>query len=287
MRIASTVVLTALGLVILAHGGVLACGASDRDFDGQAGGAGVAGGPVTAGAAGALVSGAGAPGAAGAVSGGAGGSGGAAVGAGGAIAGSGGAPSGGGMGGSGGAGVAGSGGGSAGNGTAGAAPFALTSPSFMKKDGCSKDNLTACDTYANDFLLPTIGGLNHSPELDWTPGPAGTMSYAIVLFDQSNGYAHWAIWNIPATASKLPASLPAGPDPAGLTGVKQVSFYMNKNAYAGPGAKSHAYQFKLYALKVATFSPNTSGEAQISVRNSLESSTDVIAKVDILAATPK
>ena len=157
----------------------------------------------------------------------------------------------------------------------------------MKKDGCSKDNLTPCDRFATKFLLPDIGGGNESPELDWTPGPVGTLSYAIVLFDQSNGYAHWAIWNIPGTASKLPAMLAAGNDPSGLTGAKQVSFYMSNNAYAGPGAKNHAYQFKLYALKVASFTPNTTGQAQISVRNSLEASTDVLAKVDIVAASPQ
>jgi Raf kinase inhibitor-like YbhB/YbcL family protein len=282
MRIASTVVLTALGLVLLAHGGVLACGASDANpADGAAGSA------VTAGAAGAAVAGASGSGVAGAASAGApaAGSGGAAAGAAGTAGAS--AASGGvaGMGGSGGApGNA----GSAGMvGSGGAAPFAITSPSFMKQNGCGKDNVAVCDKFAQDFWLTTIGGSNHSPELDWTPGPQGTLSYAVVLFDQSNTYAHWVIWNIPASTNKLPASLPAGMSPAGITGAKQVSFFGNKDAYAGPGAKSHAYQFKLYALKVATFSPNTAGEAQVSARNSLEASADVIAKVEIVAATPQ
>ena len=158
----------------------------------------------------------------------------------------------------------------------------------MKQEGCGTANPAACDKFATDFLLPTIGGANHSPELDWTVGPSGTLSYAIVLYDETNKYTHWAIWNIPAATSKLPASLPGGADPGGLTGVKQVSFYLTKDAYAGPGAKSHVYQFKLYALKVASIALSTQGnDAQSAARDALEKSTDVLAKVELVAVTPQ
>ena len=290
MRIASTVVLTALSLVVLAHGGVLACGASDRDYSDTAGAPGVAGAAPTAGASNT------AAGASGAGVGGAGaGAAGAPVvaGAGGASAGAG---AGGGSAGVGGTSSAGAGGSSAGGGgmggSGGALPFALTSTSFMAKEGCAKATPAACDKFPKDMWLSSyMQGGNHSPELNWTPGPPGTLSYALVLFDESNGFAHWAVWNIPGTKFKLPASLPNGMGAGGIDGLKQVSFFTNqdgnKEGYAGPGAGMHVYQFKLYALKVATFPAVTTGtDAQIKARTMLEASQDVLAKVDLRGATP-
>jgi Raf kinase inhibitor-like YbhB/YbcL family protein len=173
-------------------------------------------------------------------------------------------------------------------GMGGAAPFALTSPSFMNKMGCGPTNVGACDKIPKLNWGTMIGGPdpNQSPELDWTAGPSGTLSYAIVLYDLSNSYTHWAVWNIPATTNKLPASLPAGSNPAGITGAKQASFSPNKDAYAGPGALQHVYQLTVYALKVATISPTLPGNnPQDAVRNLLEGSADVLKKVSLAAAS--
>jgi Raf kinase inhibitor-like YbhB/YbcL family protein len=171
----------------------------------------------------------------------------------------------------------------------GAAPFALTSPSFMNKMGCAKDNVPACDKIPTEnwFQIPGDGTKypDHSPELDWTAGPSGTLSYAVVEFDLSNTFTHWAVWNIPATTNKLPASLPAGANPAGITGAKQASFNANMDAYAGPGALGHVYQFTVYALKVATISPNAN--SQDAVRTLLEGSADVLKKVSLAGASVK
>jgi phosphatidylethanolamine-binding protein (PEBP) family uncharacterized protein len=173
-------------------------------------------------------------------------------------------------------------------GAAGALPFALTSTSFMAKEGCAKATPAACDKFPKDMWLSSyMQGGNHSPELNWTAGPPGTLSYALVLFDESNGFTHWAVWDIPSTTFKLPASLPAGAGAGGITGLKQASFFMNKDGYAGPGATAHVYQFKLYALKVATLPNSPSGtDAQTKARTALEASPDVIAKVDLRGATP-
>ena len=298
MRIASTAVLTALGLVVLAHGGVLAC-SSDAGSGNEpaAGSTGVAGAAVTAGAGGAggggAVGGAGAPaggaaataGAGGALAGGAGGAGGGSAGA---SAGSGGVAGSA-------AGAGGASGGAAGNagmgGMGGAAPFALTSPSFMNKMGCAANNVGACDKIPTENWFQDPGTStkypDHSPELDWTAGPSGTLSYAIVLHDLTNNFNHWAVWNIPGTTYQLPASLPAGSNPAGITGVKQASFNANKDAYAGPGAVGDVYQFTVYALKVATISPNLGSNPQDAVRNLLEGSADVLKKVSLTGASVK
>ena len=158
----------------------------------------------------------------------------------------------------------------------------------MAKEGCSKTNSAVCDKFPQDMWLSSyMQGGNHSPELDWTPGPAGTLSYALVLFDQTNGFTHWAVWDIPNTKFKLPASLPTGEGAGGIVGLKQASFFMNKDGYAGPGAAAHVYQFKLYALKVATFPAVATGtDAQTKARTALEASADVLAKVELLGVTP-
>lgn len=288
MRSASTAVSTALSLIVYAVSasvGLLGCGSDARDFEGAAGAAGNAAagsaGAVNAGAGGAVAgAGGAAAGSAGAANAGAGGS---AAGSAGAATGGGGT---GGSGGAAGSATAGSGGS---GGSGGAGVFALTSPSIMKMNGCTKDAPAQCDRFESDFCLPAIGGMNHSPELTWTAGPAGTMSYALSLFDESNGFAHWVLWNIPGSVSKLPASLAAGDGPSGITGAKQLSFYQMGNAYAGPGAKNHVYLFKLYALKTASFSPNVPGgdNKQVSVRMQLENSADVLAKVELRAASPQ
>lgn len=283
MRIASNL-LTTLSLAILAHGGALACGTSDPGSDSTAGAAGLGGALVTAGAAGTAAgasgAGSGNAGSGGAPETGAGaGSGGAAAGAGGSSAGSGGASGG-------------TGGSSAGTGNVagagGALPFALDSTSFMRKEGCTKASPAQCDQFPKDLWLSSyMQGGNHSPELSWTTGPAGTKSYALVLFDESNGFTHWAVWDIPSTTSKLPASLPNGEGAGGIAGLKQASFFMNKDGYAGPGASAHVYLFRLYALKVATLPASaTAADAQAKARGLLEASQDVLAKADLRGITP-
>jgi phosphatidylethanolamine-binding protein (PEBP) family uncharacterized protein len=46
--------------------------------------------------------------------------------------------------------------------------------------------------------------------------------------------------------------------PAEFAPAKQMSF---EEGYMGPGATNHVYQFRLYALKTATFSANGNQEA--------------------------
>ena len=81
----------------------------------------------------------------------------------------------------------------------------------------------------------TCAGADTSIDLTWTEGPAGTMSYAIVLTDMTNMYVHWAIWDIPMATRSLPAALP---NPYMLTapaGAKQASFGGNSDhGYQGP-----------------------------------------------------
>ncbi len=94
-------------------------------------------------------------------------------------------------------------------------------------------------------------GDNISPNLEWTPGPEGTKSYAIVMYDPDalGGFVHWVVYNIPATITSLPE-------------MKDGTEYLPRDAllctndfhipnYSGPcppTGKPHHYEFSVYAL---------------------------------------
>ena len=103
----------------------------------------------------------------------------------------------------------------------------------------------------------TCAGANTSPPLSWTAGPAGTLSYAVILTDLSIDAVHWVIWDIPATTTSLPAALPGDTTLAAPAGAKQahkVEFFGAGGAYRGPcpSGKNHIYQLEVDALGSAS-----------------------------------
>jgi phosphatidylethanolamine-binding protein (PEBP) family uncharacterized protein len=251
----------AAGLALVACGG-----------DPSPSGAGGASGSSTGGSAGA---GAGMAGASGSIAGGAGGSSAGGVsggGSGGQAQAGGGA--GGASGGAGGAGGGGTGGGGAGGG-GGAAPFVLTSPAFNHVDTCSKAMPMSCELFPEANVMESIGGQNMSPELNWGPGPAGTMSYALCVHDLSNDFTHWCIWNIPAATLQLPANLGRQKMPPAPAGSSQDSFNQQDDGYMGSGQAGNVYDFKLYALDVSPYEPPNDEDRQ-GIYDELESDPDDI-----------
>jgi phosphatidylethanolamine-binding protein (PEBP) family uncharacterized protein len=125
--------------------------------------------------------------------------------------------------------------------------------------------------FPKDNIGTNIGGSNKSPELVWGAGPSGTQSYAIVLHDLTNmmggkPFVHWVMWNIPAATLMLPAGLEATAMPSVPAGSSQRSF--SGNGYQGSGKCGNVYEFVLYALTTATFTP--SGSNQTSVADGLD-----------------
>ncbi|WP_438031623.1 YbhB/YbcL family Raf kinase inhibitor-like protein [Sorangium sp. So ce204] len=159
-------------------------------------------------------------------------------------------------------GVGGSGeGGSGGSGGAPSEEFALASTNH--EEGAK---------FADKYTCQTAGFQNSvMPELHWTPGPAGTKSYAITFIDvtlahatpsQPNGY-HWVLYNIPATTT----SLPEGFKQADAT---QLRAMQNSN-YLGPcpnfgsssGTKTDTYEFTIYALAEESITITGTGTAAV------------------------
>lgn len=109
------------------------------------------------------------------------------------------------------------------------------------------------------------GGGNISPALSWTPGPKGTKSYAVTVFDPDaptgRGWWHWVLVNIPPDVTHLDAG--AGTPDAGKipAGSKQVKNDFGTLGYGGPcpppGDIPHRYIFTVYALDVATLPVDT------------------------------
>jgi Raf kinase inhibitor-like YbhB/YbcL family protein len=96
-------------------------------------------------------------------------------------------------------------------------------------------------------------GANTSPQLVWTGNAMNAMSFAVVLTDKSNNLIHWVIYDIPGTATGLPANVEKVYAPTNVAGAHQTLSYQNVRGYLGPcPGTMHTYEFAVYALSVAT-----------------------------------
>ncbi len=114
-----------------------------------------------------------------------------------------------------------------------------------------------------DFPVEFTGdGQNISPPLQWTPGPDGTKSYALIMDDPDGPdgtWAHWVAWNIRDVklvkniARKSHIDTEKGPICQGVNSFGRVG-------YDGPCVPvgTHRYFFKVYALDTElTLEPDT------------------------------
>ncbi|TPG91383.1 YbhB/YbcL family Raf kinase inhibitor-like protein [Pseudomonas caspiana] len=102
---------------------------------------------------------------------------------------------------------------------------------------------------------PNCGGHNQSPALNWNAGPAGTLSYAIVMHDpdgqKGQGVDHWVHYGIKATTHQIAAGVGAKSALEGVSGTNSKG----TTGYMGPcppvGDSAHHYIIQLYALDLA------------------------------------
>ena len=99
----------------------------------------------------------------------------------------------------------------------------------------------------------TCNGANTSPQLTWTSPPAGTLGYAVVLTDKTINLVHWVIYDVPGSATGLPANVDKLYMPANVAGAHQTTSYQAATrGYLGPCPPSpHTYEFVVHALDVA------------------------------------
>jgi Raf kinase inhibitor-like YbhB/YbcL family protein len=128
--------------------------------------------------------------------------------------------------------------------------LALKVSSSLFADGGTLPNSAVFDGFG-------LSGGNVSPDLTWTPGPSGTKSYAITLYDPDApttvGFWHWLVMDIPASQTSVPAGAGA-PDktlPGTILGYTDFGFSGYGGAAPPPGP-AHHYQFNVYALDVET-----------------------------------
>lgn len=105
---------------------------------------------------------------------------------------------------------------------------------------------------------------NNFPGLEWSKGPEGTKSYAIIMQDtdlvmRGSPILHWSVVNIPASVTKLPAGMKPEEIPAGsiygpnYMGVSKP--YLGPRTPAGPKHRYHIQVLALDMLLPADFAP--------------------------------
>ncbi|MGH8201840.1 MAG: YbhB/YbcL family Raf kinase inhibitor-like protein [Steroidobacteraceae bacterium] len=109
-------------------------------------------------------------------------------------------------------------------------------------------------------------GGNTSPALAWKHPPAGTRSFAVLLFDPDarGGWWHWAVFDIPVGV----ASLRAGAGDPGRhllpLGAIQARNDWGSLGYGGPcppPGPPHHYRLMIYALRIAKLGLDSSASA--------------------------
>lgn len=104
-------------------------------------------------------------------------------------------------------------------------------------------------------------GDNTSIDLSWSDLPAGTVQLALICDDPKvvelgmmpSPFVHWVVYNIPASASGLPAGLATDPELSvngfdivnGLNGTRRSGYFGPRPPANG---ELHSYHFRVYAI---------------------------------------
>jgi hypothetical protein len=144
-----------------------------------------------------------------------------------------------------------------------AAPLAQqTLPSPLPSLTVTSATFTAGGTLPNSMVYNAFGctGGDTSPQLTWTAGPTGTVTYAVTVFDPDAptnvGFWHWLVYNIPATTTGLSAGIPVTGQTSTTgavlpNGASQAMDDYGVVGYGGPcppAGNAHEYIFTVTAL---------------------------------------
>jgi Raf kinase inhibitor-like YbhB/YbcL family protein len=126
-------------------------------------------------------------------------------------------------------------------------PFTVYSPDFEPSAGDPLHD--RCD-----FVLPDEFSCgNGNPELRWDNAPGDTVSFALILDDpDASDFPHWAVYDIPSTATGLDRnssgdSIPAHILPVGAAELENGTGSMGYYGSCPPAP--HVYRWRLWALR--------------------------------------
>ena len=124
---------------------------------------------------------------------------------------------------------------------------------------------------SDEFVFSGFGcaGKNVSPAFKWSGAPAGTKSFALMIYDPDaptgSGFWHWVMFDIPVGVSEIAqgaGDLKTGKPPAGAI---QSRTDFGAPGYGGPcppqGDPAHHYHFMLFAVDAAKLGPDENAPA--------------------------
>jgi Raf kinase inhibitor-like YbhB/YbcL family protein len=138
--------------------------------------------------------------------------------------------------------------------------------------------------FTEGMMIPaaqTCTGSSHmSPPLTWTAGPSATKSYGVALFDMTNGYVHWTLWDLPSSTTSLPGNLPKTQVLTTPVTGQQVNAFSG-DGYFGPcpNGSTHTYIFEVYALDVATLPSVSASSMPSDVRTQMMAHALAVGKL--------
>ena len=125
--------------------------------------------------------------------------------------------------------------------------FTLTSESFTDGERVANDQVSG---------IMGAGGEDVSPQLSWSGFPEETKSFAVTVYDPdaptASGFWHWAVANLPASVTELPADAGDGSELPG--GAMTLANDAGQKRFIGaappPGHGAHRYYVVVHAVGV-------------------------------------
>jgi Raf kinase inhibitor-like YbhB/YbcL family protein len=135
-------------------------------------------------------------------------------------------------------------------------PYAAlpTLPSFHLESSSFADGQALANLQVSGIM--GAGGEDVSPQLSWSGFPDGTKSFAVTVYDPdaptASGFWHWAVANLPASVTELPAGAGEGSNLPGdaLTLVNDAGARRYIGAAPPPGHGPHRYYVAVHAVDV-------------------------------------